>query len=249
MSNVLKIAPRSIPNFKVRVNSEQKESLNVCYGSNLELSVSFENDSILKVQGILDLHPNYIYINSSSDTIEFSQLDLSNFMVTDTILVKSYLDYCGEKIYSSNSILVRPYDDLLKDLSVVYGDCMVRGERASIHINSPKYKESNYGYVFIGDNQNQIDTVLGVSCNNILLPEKGSKSYSIFVKSDVGCMQEKEFRIENSEMDNPLLHSKLTIEMQNRKINTTHTTLSPRKILFRKSIVRISYSFLTHSLN
>lgn len=215
VSNVLKIAPRSIPNFRVRVNSEQKESLNVCYGSNLELSVSFENDSILKKQGIFDLHPNYIYINSANDTIEFSQLDLSNFIVTDTILVKSYLDYCGEKIYSSNSILVRPYDDLLKDLSVVYGDCMVRGERASIHINSPKYKESNYGFVFLGDNQNRMDTVLGVSCNNILLPEKGSKSYSIFVKSDVGCRQEKEFRIDNSEMDNPLLHSKLTIEMQN----------------------------------
>lgn len=214
-SNILKIAPRSIPKFSVKVNSEQKESLNVCYGSNLDLSVSIENDSLLKQQGIFDLQPNYIYINTTNDTIEFSQLNLSNFLVTDTILIKSYIEFCGEKIYSSNSVLVRPYDDLLKDLSVVYGDCMVRGEKVSIHINAPKYKESNYGFIFIGDDLNRLDTVRGVSCNQMLLPENGSKSYIVFVQSDRGCRQEKEFRIDNSEMNNPLLQSKLTVEMQN----------------------------------
>jgi hypothetical protein len=215
ISNVLKVKPRSTPIFSVQVNSEEKESLNVCYESTLDFDIRLENKQELEQQGIYDMHPFYFYVSKTNDTTEISHHELSNFYVTDTIIVKAYIEDCGEKIYSQNSILVKPYSNLLKDLSVVYGDCMVRGENVSIHINSPKFKESDYGFVFLSDNLNQIDTVRGISCNKIKLPQNGSKSYSVFVLSDRGCKQEKEFRIDNSEMDNSLSHSKLVVEVQN----------------------------------
>ncbi len=175
-----------------------------CYGDTIELSMRLNNDHLLEEQTLMTNKfdaslclTKYWYFHYDGEKYKSlrtsTKMDAYKMPATQNYMVQSAVEFCGDTIFSSQSIEVETYEKI--DVTPTVSSCRVVGNEITIRAA----KDGHHCEIHRG--REAFAGVEGVSTAKIKLTEKKDYKYDIIVlNTETGCQTTLHKTLKESEI-------------------------------------------------